>query len=265
WMQELDQAYGRGYGGTSGMSSNSHITIYSGGLPVLSGVVGEIGAGLLKSYTDISGIGVEFNQQTGEIMMHTTHVYSVGEWVKLGDKYWELNTTVVENVTRSLGEVLGNMDNNGSGEGNGLGNTANNINTGIGVGSGLFAGNYGMTANQIIRYAERIKGEVVSAAELTAAHTAQSMKMANALGRLNIVTGTLGSAYSTGKVISDYNSGGWQNVNGLDVADAAIGWGGVGVGVLATIGIVSNPVGWVVGIGTGIYFGARLIYDISQD
>ena len=144
-------------------------------------------------------------------------------------------------------------------------NTTNNINTGIGVGTGVLGGNYGLTANQTFRYAQRINGRVVSAAELTAAHTLQSLKVAEALGRVNLVTGVLGSAYSTGKAISDYNRGGWNNVNGLDVADAGVGWAGVGVGVLATLGMVSNPVGWCVSIGTGIYFGARLVYDLSVD
>jgi hypothetical protein len=141
----------------------------------------------------------------------------------------------------------------------------NNINTSIGVVTGVLGGNYGLTANQTFKYGQRINGKLVTAAELTVAHTAHSMKVANTLGRVNLVTGVLGSAYSTGKAISDYNKGGWQNVNGLDVADAAVGWGSVGVGVLATVGMVSNPVGWVVGIGTGIYFGARLVHDLSKD
>jgi hypothetical protein len=140
-----------------------------------------------------------------------------------------------------------------------------NVITGLGVGSGILGGNYGLTAQQTFIYAERINGRVVSAAELTVAHTVQSLKVANALGRINLVTGVLGSAYSTGKAISDYNQGGWHNVNGLDVADAGVGWAGVGVGLLVTVGMVSNPIGWGVAIGTGIYFGARLVYDLSID
>ena len=134
----------------------------------------------------------------------------------------------------------------------------------MGVASGVIGGNYGLTANQVFKYGQRITGRIVSSAELTAVHAAQSLKVANALGRLNLATGVLGSAYSTGKAISDYNQGGWQSVNGLDIIDAGVGWGGVGVGVLATFGMISNPIGWGVGIGTGIYFGARLVYDLSK-
>jgi RHS repeat-associated protein len=166
----------------------------------------------------------------------------------------------------SNGKVLYYMLRSAQGQGgSGWVNDANNVNTGLGVGSGVFGGNYGLTANQTFRYAQRINGRVVSAAELTAAHAAQSMKVANALGRINVITGVLGTGYSAAKVYSDYNKGGWNNVNGLDVADAGVGAGGLVVSGLVTLGLVSNPVGWCIGIGTGIYFGARLIYDLSKD
>jgi RHS repeat-associated protein len=168
-------------------------------------------------------------------------------------------TPIVDNEDPFLGII-----NNGQG-GSDYINTANNVNTGIGVGTGVLGGNYGLTANQTFRYAQRINGRVISAVELTAAHTAQSLKVANALVRLNVVTGVLGTGYSTAKAFSDYNKGGWDNVNGLDVADAGVGAGSLVVSGLVTLGWVSNPIGWGIGIGTGIYFGARFVYDLSVD
>lgn len=94
-------------------------------------------------------------------------------------------------------------------------------------------------------------------------HFSHSMNVARTLGRINIITGTIGVVYSTNQAISDYNEGGWNQVNPWDVSDAFIGAGGVTVGGLAMFGIVSNPVGWAVGIGTGLYFGGRLVYDLA--
>lgn len=52
-------------------------------------------------------------------------------------------------------------------------------------------------------------------------------------------------------------------MNAWDVSDALVGAGGVTVGSLAMFGIVSNLVGWGVGVGIGLYFGGRLIYDLA--
>lgn len=92
-----------------------------------------------------------------------------------------------------------------------------------------------------------------------------SLKIARGLGRVNIVTGVIGTAYSANQVVTDYQAGGWEQVNGWDVTDTAVGAAGVGVSIGVAIGIVSNPVGWVVGIGTGLYFGGRLIYDLVTE
>ncbi len=90
-----------------------------------------------------------------------------------------------------------------------------------------------------------------------------SLKVARGLGRVNVITGVLGTAYSANQVITDYQAGGWGQVNGWDVSDAVVGGGSLVVSGLVTFGIVSDPVGWCVGIGTGLCFGGRLIYDLS--
>lgn len=144
-------------------------------------------------------------------------------------------------------------------------NTANNINTGIGVGTGVLGGNYGLTANQTFKYGIRQGNKIISASQRTAMHFSHSMKVAGVLGRINIVTGTIGTIYSGSQVYSQYQDGGWQSVNLWDAGDTLMGGIGVGAGI-ATF-LISNPVGWGVaagiGIGVGVYFGGRLVYDLS--
>jgi hypothetical protein len=139
-----------------------------------------------------------------------------------------------------------------------------NANIGLGSVSGVFGGNYGLTANHTFNYGARQGGKIISASQRSALHFSHSMKVARTLGRVNIITGTIGVTYSANQAISDYNEGGWNQVNTWDVSDALVGAGGVTVGGLAMFGIVSNPVGWGVGIGVGLYFGGRLIYDLSS-
>jgi RHS repeat-associated protein len=82
------------------------------------------------------------------------------------------------------------------------------------------------------------------------------------------VTGSLiGVGVSGVNIYNDYdkNGNGFGDVNNWDVADASVGIAGLGVTGLVTLGLVSNPIGWGVAIGTGVYFGARLIYDIATD
>ncbi len=82
------------------------------------------------------------------------------------------------------------------------------------------------------------------------------------------VTGSLiGVGVSGVNIYNDYdkNGNGFGDVNNWDVADASVGIAGLGVTSLVTIGLVSNPIGWGVAIVTGVYFGARLIYDTATD
>ena len=138
-----------------------------------------------------------------------------------------------------------------------LANNANNI---IGAGTGILGGNYGLTASQSVRYAQRIDGRMRSAAVLSRASSMQSLSVAKTLGKVSVVGGALGVINSGVNIYNDFNSSGngFGDVNGWDVTDAFVG----GVGVAAFF--VSNPVGWVSGIGVGIYFGARAVYDISN-
>lgn len=43
--------------------------------------------------------------------------------------------------------------------------------------------------------------------------------------------------------------------------DAGIGIAGIAATGLAYFGLISNPVGWAIGVGVLVYSGATLIYD----
>ncbi len=137
---------------------------------------------------------------------------------------------------------------------------ANNANNLFGAVTGILGANYGLTSNQAIRYAKQIGGETRSATVLSRASRMHSLSVAKTLGKVSVVGGALGVTYSLVNIYSDFNSNGngYKDVNGWDISDALVG--GVGVAVF----FVSNPVGWVAGIGVGIYFGARAVHDISN-
>ncbi|HQD08243.1 MAG TPA: hypothetical protein PLQ65_01165 [Flavihumibacter sp.] len=89
---------------------------------------------------------------------------------------------------------------------------------------------------------------------------AKYLKYSKALG---VVGSVVSTGYSVGKVIDQFNAGGWSEVgNKRDVLDASVGILGLGATGLATLGII-NPIGW--GIGVLIYGGAALIYDAVKN
>lgn len=80
--------------------------------------------------------------------------------------------------------------------------------------------------------------------------------------RAGIVGSAVTAAYSGFNVAGQHNKGGWVEVfKHRDIIDTTVG----GVGLAATAGVyftlVSNPVGWGIGIGVLVYGGATLIYD----
>lgn len=70
------------------------------------------------------------------------------------------------------------------------------------------------------------------------------------------------SSYSIAESISND-----QTPEALDIADVSVGLLGLGSTALVSAGIISNPVGWGIGLGVTIYGAGRLIYDIfwSED
>jgi RHS repeat-associated protein len=140
--------------------------------------------------------------------------------------------------------------------------SAVNSNTFIGAVTGIVGNNYALSRNHTYRYASGGK----SAQQLTKLHFAHSMKVANFLGKINIATGVIGVTYSLININVALNTG--NPVNPWDVSDAAVGSMGVGAGV-ATLFLSTNPVGWTVaagiGLGVGVYFGFRLIHDLSTN
>ena len=80
----------------------------------------------------------------------------------------------------------------------------------------------------------------------------------------------IGTAVSTGistyNVAQQYNKGGVNEVmNHRDVLDAAVGATGLTATALATFGIISNPVGWAIGVAALTYGVATLIYDAAHE
>lgn len=76
-------------------------------------------------------------------------------------------------------------------------------------------------------------------------------------------TGIAGSVFGIGvsgfNIYNDLSND--RRVDGWDVSDLGVGLTGLG----ATIFLASNPVGWVIGIGAGVYFTGRLIYDVTHN
>lgn len=89
---------------------------------------------------------------------------------------------------------------------------------------------------------------------------------ASAFGKVMKVTGAVGSAVSTGiavsEVVDQYKKGGVGNVlQNRSIVDAGVGAVGLAGTALATLGIISNPVGWGIGIATLAYSVGTLVYD----
>lgn len=75
---------------------------------------------------------------------------------------------------------------------------------------------------------------------------------------------TTGMAYYS--VITEYNSGGFEKINGWDAADAVVGTLGVTSSAILMFGLASNPVGWtIIGAGALFYGGFRLGMEISKE
>ncbi len=143
---------------------------------------------------------------------------------------------------------------------------ANDINTGIGVGTGVGSGMFGLTSKPTpFRYAQNVNGVSRSAPVLSRAHTITSLRAAANLSRLNVITSVLGTGYTLGKINSDYQRGGLNNVSNWDLLDAGVGLGGLATSGAVYFGLMSNPVGWGIGIGIAAYYGARFIYEYSKE
>lgn len=96
-----------------------------------------------------------------------------------------------------------------------------------------------------------------------------ALQKLGALGNVAKVTGVVAGVVSTGysiaKVVNQAKQGGANNVlQHRDILDASIGAVGVGSTILAGVGIISNPVGWAIGIGVLSYSIGTLIYDTTH-
>ena len=104
--------------------------------------------------------------------------------------------------------------------------------------------------------------------------TQKAWRYANVLGKtgskylkyakgVGVVGAAVGTAYSGYSAYDDYSSS--REVNPWDVADFGVGVVGLGSTGLVTLGLISNPVGWGIGVGVGIYFGYRLVDDYINE
>jgi len=99
--------------------------------------------------------------------------------------------------------------------------------------------------------------------ETYAKNTARMERIAKISGRFSTGLSIYSTASSGYKVYNQYQTGGVENIDGWDLADTTVGVVGLGGSVLVTLGIVSNPVGWVIGAGVLIYGGVRFIQDMN--
>lgn len=76
---------------------------------------------------------------------------------------------------------------------------------------------------------------------------------------------TLKGIGTTASILSTAYSG-YKVVNGsattMDRVDFGVGLTGLGAGVGTSLGVISNPVGWTIGVATAIYGGTRLLGDL---
>lgn len=90
-------------------------------------------------------------------------------------------------------------------------------------------------------------------------------KQVGVLGKGFKVAGVFGTlittGIATGEVYSQYKEGGAKNVfHHRAILDAGVGVVGLGGIALTTLGIISNPVGWGIGIGVLVYGAGTMIY-----
>lgn len=82
--------------------------------------------------------------------------------------------------------------------------------------------------------------------------------------------GVVGNLVLTGIAINEmknqYNKGGVREiVHHRAIIDAGVGIAGASATILATVGIISNPVGWAIGIGCLAYGVGTLIWDQTHE
>lgn len=95
-------------------------------------------------------------------------------------------------------------------------------------------------------------------------------KQAGSISNIFKGTGVFGATVTTSdvyyKTYNQIKTGDLQNaLQHRDILDASIGTVGLGATVLATFGIISNPVGWDIGIGVLGYGIGTLIYDAATE
>jgi hypothetical protein len=106
--------------------------------------------------------------------------------------------------------------------------------------------------------------------------TAQELRTLGALGytgskylsafkNLGVAASIVTTAYSTAKVYGQYEKGGVNEIfSHRDILDGSVGLIGLGTTGLVALGLISNPVGWAIGIGVLAYGTGTMIYDLAN-
>jgi len=141
--------------------------------------------------------------------------------------------------------------------------TANKAASAISAGSGvkdvLMEGAVAQSSNTKIY---NVTEDIVSAT--SGAGVAKYLKYSKGA---SVALGVLGTAYSANEARIQYQAGGLSEVmQHRDGLDATVGAVGLGATALTTLGVISNPVGWGIGIGCLVYGGGCLIYEaVTED
>ena len=107
--------------------------------------------------------------------------------------------------------------------------------------------------------AAKAAGATSKAATSAAKTVDAGSKIVKGLGYTSTVVGTAGSVVTIIGGYQNYHNG--RTARG--VTDMVVGGVGVATPILVGLGLVSNPVGWAIGIGCGVYGISTLIYDAA--
>jgi hypothetical protein len=151
-------------------------------------------------------------------------------------------------------------DTQGGGGGSGLGTWLSGFDFAAGVYSEYVHNHTTYTTTKGIE-----KNIIKANGQIRSARAARFARASNLVRGVAVVGSVLSTGYSTLQVYNQWDAGGIKNVNGWDATDAGVGMLGLGATGAVYLGLMSNPVGWGIGVGVLIYSGSRLAYDLNNE
>lgn len=101
--------------------------------------------------------------------------------------------------------------------------------------------------------------------EYRSARAARFGRLSKFVSRSSIALSIASTTYAGMELLGQYKQGGVKGIKVGTAADFGVGVVGLGTTAAVALGLVSNPVGWVVGTGILIYSGVRLVNDIYNE